>query len=322
MSSGWRLDSGKTENDSKSAGFSGITKNNSDNTANFSISEPKYRLNELVLPQKIIDEVQTIIKSEKSWKKVFDEWKLSEVIKDKNSLIVNLYGKSGTGKTMTAHAIANELNRKIICVNYSEIESKYVGETSKNLAALFKYAYQKEVIIFFDEADALLSKRVTDMSNATDVSVNQTRSVLLTLMNDYKGMIIFASNFISNYDTAFIRRIQYHIKFELPDEELRKKLWKKYIPENMPNDADINYLSKNYPGLTGSDIANIVLKAALFAAGKEENIVHQEYFENEIKNILNVKKDNNGFKITSVTQREVSEDYALQQISNKKGDKT
>ena len=222
MSSGWRLDSGKTENDSKSDGFSGITKNNSDNTANFSISEPKYRLNELVLPQKIIDEVQTIIKSEKSWKKVFDEWKLSEVIKDKNSLIVNLYGKSGTGKTMTAHAIANELNRKIICVNYSEIESKYVGETSKNLAALFKYAYQKEVIIFFDEADALLSKRVTDMSNATDVSVNQTRSVLLTLMNDYKGMIIFASNFISNYDAAFIRRIQYHIKFELPDEELQK----------------------------------------------------------------------------------------------------
>lgn len=271
--------------------------------------------------QKIIDEVQTIIKSEKSWKKVFDEWKLSEVIKDKKSLIVNLYGKSGTGKTMTAHAIANELNRKIICVNYSEIESKYVGETSKNLAALFKYAYQKEVIIFFDEADALLSKRVTDMSNATDVSVNQTRSVLLTLMNDYKGMIIFASNFISNYDTAFIRRIQYHIKFELPDEELRKKLWKKYIPENMPNNADIDYLSKNYPGLTGSDIANIVLKAALFAAGKEENIVHQEYFENEIKNILKVKKDNNGSKITSVTQREVSEEYALQQISSKKGDK-
>lgn len=159
------------------------------------------------------------------------------------------------------------------------------------------------------------------MSNATDVSVNQTRSVLLTLMNDYKGMIIFASNFISNYDTAFIRRIQYHIKFELPDEELRKKLWKKYIPENMPNNADIDYLSKNYPGLTGSDIANIVLKAALFAAGKEENIVHQEYFENEIKNILKVKKDNNGSKITSVTQREVSEEYALQQISSKKGDK-
>lgn len=321
MSSGWRLDSGKTENNSKSDGFSGITKNTSDNTANFSISDPKYKLNELILPPKIIDEVQTIIKSEKNWKKVFDEWKLSEVIKDKKSLIVNLYGKSGTGKTMTAHAIANELNRKIICVNYSEIESKYVGETSKNLAALFKYAYQKEVIIFFDEADALLSKRVTDMSNATDVSVNQTRSVLLTLMNDYKGMIIFASNFISNYDTAFIRRIQYHIKFELPDEELRKKLWKKYIPENMPNNADIDYLSKNYPGLTGSDIANIVLKAALFAAGKEENIVHQEYFENEIKNILKVKKDNNGSEITSVTQREVSEEYALQQISNKKGDK-
>lgn len=118
MGSGWRLDSSKTENNSRA--FSNIPKSNSDNISIFSISEPKYKLSELILPQKIIDEVQTIIKSEKSWKKVFDEWKLSEVIKDKKSLIVNLYGKSGTGKTMTAHAIANELNRKIICVNYSE----------------------------------------------------------------------------------------------------------------------------------------------------------------------------------------------------------
>lgn len=88
---------------------------------------------------------------------------------------------------MCAHAIAKELNKKIICVNYADIESKYVGETSKNLTSLFDYAKENDFVIFFDEADALLSKRVTNMSSSTDVSVNQTRSVLLTFVNDSLG---------------------------------------------------------------------------------------------------------------------------------------
>ena len=95
--------------------------------------------------------------------------------------------RAGTGKTMAAHAIANALHKEMICVNYADIESKYVGETSKNLTNLFHTASEKDIIIFFDEADALLSKRVTNMSSSTDVSVNQTRSVLLTLLNDYEA---------------------------------------------------------------------------------------------------------------------------------------
>ena len=134
---------------------------------------------------------------------------------------------------MSAHAIASALGKKLICVNYADIESKYVGETSKNLTRLFNDPNNRDDIIFFDEADALLSKRVTDMSSATDVSVNQTRSVLLTLLNSYEGMVIFATNFISNYDSAFMRRIHYHIRFNLPNAELRKKLWAHYIPEKM-----------------------------------------------------------------------------------------
>ena len=87
----------------------------------------------------------------------------------------------------------------------------YVGETSKNLSFLFQTATEQDAVIFFDEADALLSKRVTNMTSATDVSVNQNRSVLLNLLNQYHGVILFATNFIQNFDAAFLRRIKYHI---------------------------------------------------------------------------------------------------------------
>lgn len=190
---GWRLDKSKSSN---SNGAKENVEREKEPRVTFGVSEPKYKLEDLIIAKKVYDEIQTIVNAEKHWSTVFDVWGMSSVMKDKQNLVVNLYGKPGTGKTMAAHAIANELNKKMICVNYAEIESKYVGETSKNLTALFKYAFEKNVIIFFDEADALLSKRVTDMSSSTDVSVNQTRSVLLTLMNDYKGMVIFASNFI------------------------------------------------------------------------------------------------------------------------------
>ena len=217
-------------------------------------------------------------------------------MKQRRNLFINLFGEPGTGKTMAAHAIANGLHKQMICVNYADIESKYVGETSKNLTKLFQDALTQDVIIFFDEADALLSKRVTNMSSSTDVSVNQTRSVLLTLLNDYTGMVIFATNFISNYDPAFMRRIQYHIKFDLPDEKLRNKLWRRYIPPEMPTDADISELADKYSGISGSDISNAVLKAALKAAKDNAALVKQKYFEDSISQIIESKKANKNIK--------------------------
>lgn len=310
---GWRLDGSKSANSNISK--ENITKEKERKDI-FSISQPKYKLSDLIIDEKVYEEIQTIVNAEKCWSTVFNVWGLSSVIKDKQNLVVNLYGEPGTGKTMAAHAIASELNRRMICVNYAEIESKYVGETSKNLTALFKYAFEKDVIIFFDEADALLSKRVTDMSRSTDVSVNQTRSVLLTIMNDYKGMIVFASNFISNYDSAFLRRIQYHVEFQLPNEVLRQQLWKKYIPDTMPNNIDIEQISKKFAGISGSDISNAVLRAALYAANRKENMVQHRYFETEIENIIRAKNANadSKTKIKNVTKKEVSEEYVKEQI--------
>lgn len=278
---------------------SGSTQNN-----NYIKTSPKYTFSDLILDSKTLEELETVVSYQRCWKKVFETWGLANVMKERKNLFVNLYGAPETGKTMAAHAIASELNKELICVNYADIESKYVGETSKNLKNLFENPDNLENIIFFDEADALLSKRVTDMSSATDVSVNQTRSVLLTLLNSYEGIVIFATNFISNYDAAFMRRIQYHILFELPGLELREKLWNMYIPQQMPVNADKHILAEKYDGLSGSDISTAVMKAALRAARKNSEVVIQEDFEEAVNSILKSRKANNNSKehITRVTE--------------------
>ena len=272
----------------------------------FSITQPKFTFDDLILPQNVLDELKTVVEAPRLWETVFRQWDLRSVMKDRENLFVDLYGDPGTGKTMAAHAIANAMNKDLLCVNYAEVESKYVGETGKNLLSLFDFAKNKDIVLFFDEADALLSKRVTNMNNATDVSVNQTRSVLLTLLNDYSGMVIFATNFVSNYDPAFMRRIQYHIKFTLPDEILRERLWRKYIPPKMPVNIDFSEISKKYAGISGSDISNAVLKAALRAAKSSEELVRHEYFCDAVQSIIDSKSANSGDE--TVTVREISEE--------------
>lgn len=279
-----------------------------DNSRNFRISSPKYSFEDLVLSENVLDELKTVVEAPRCWDIVFRQWNLRSVMKERDNLFVNLYGDPGTGKTMAAHAIAREMNKDILCVNYAEVESKYVGETGKNLLAIFEFAKNKNVILFFDEADALLSKRVTNMNNATDVSVNQTRSVLLTLLNDYSGMVIFATNFVSNYDPAFMRRIQYHIRFTLPDEKLREKLWRKYVTREMPTNIDLAEISKKYSGVSGSDISNAVLKAALKAARNNSQFVPHEYFCEAMQSVLDGRNANSGN--VTVTEREISaEEY-------------
>ena len=197
--------------------------------------EPKYSLDDIILPNNVKEQILDIADYAKNSKIVYEQWGLEKTHKYSKRIGINLYGAPGTGKTMAAHALAKYLGRKILIVNYADIESKYVGETPKNIRKVFEVAKETNSILFFDEADAILSKRVTNMTGATDVSVNQTRSVMLMIMNDYQDFIIFATNFIENFDPAFMRRISMHVKFELPDFECRQKLWKLYIPDTMPN---------------------------------------------------------------------------------------
>lgn len=290
--------------------------NNADKTEIFTLfqaDEPKYSFSDIVLNNDTYDAIQDVLTLYGKRELLFDIWGLGTAHKQANCAGINLYGASGTGKSMAAHAIANQLGRKILTVDYSQIESKYVGETSKNLVNMFDYAKKSKAVIFFDEADALLSRRVTNMSNSTDVSVNQTRSVLLVLLNEYDDLILFASNFITNYDPAFIRRILAHVKFELPNEESRFKLWRMYIPNEMPTDADISRLAKKYGGISGADISNAVLNASLRAARLGEELVCNDYFEKAIERIINSKADNEDLG-TVTSKHVVREEYVKAQL--------
>ena len=278
------------------------------------VTTPKYHLTDLLLPEDTRNELLDVISYSQNRQLLFEEWGLGEKYASRDILAVNLYGVPGTGKTMAAHAIADTLHMPLICVDYAEIESKYVGETSKNLTSLFRTATEEQAAIFFDEADALLSKRVTNMTSAVDVSVNQTRSVLLTLLNDYRGVILFATNFIQNFDPAFLRRIRYHIQFRLPDQTLRESLWNLYIPEKMPHDADLSALAKQFDGVSGSDIANAVFSAATSAARDRSPIVKQVYFEKAIQNCINAKKANEGSSTDTTVQKRILSDEEVKKL--------
>lgn len=274
--------------------------------------EPRWSFDEIILPRSVKDKILDVANYADNSKIVFETWGLQKVFKQSRQIGINLYGAPGTGKTMAAHAIAKHLGRKILVVNYADIESKYVGETPKNIRRAFEAAKATNSILFFDEADAILSKRVTNMTSATDVSVNQTRSVMLMIMNDYQDFVIFATNFISNFDPAFMRRISTHIEFKLPDLDCRKKLWSHYILPTMPNNVDIEELAEKYDGISGSDIANAVLMAAFKAARLKARIVFKEYIFEAVESTLASKKAN---APVTVERRVVSEDYVKEQAA-------
>ena len=256
--------------------------------------EPKWSLDEIILPDDVKNQILDVATYADNSHRVFELWGFKKTHKFSRRIGINLYGAPGTGKTMAAHAIAKNLGRKILIVNYADIESKFVGETPKNIRKAFEAAKNSNSILFFDEADAILSKRVTNMTQAVDVSVNQTRSVMLMLMNEFQDFIIFATNFIENFDAAFMRRISVHIKFNLPDESCRKRLWRMYTPLEVPNNLDFDELAKKFDGISGSDISNAILNAAFKAARLKADELDKNLVFEAVENILASKRANSG----------------------------
>ena len=280
--------------------------------ASFQLTEPKYGLEDAILSPAIRNAIEDAISLVENNNLIFNEWGLGQVVKHHN-LCINLYGPSGTGKTMTAHGIARQLKKKMVIVNYAEMESKYVGETSKNIAALFQFAEENDAVILFDEADAMLSKRVTSMQSAADVSVNQTRNTLLKILDDYTGIVVFTTNFIQNFDMAFFRRILSHIRFEMPDEETRRKIWTHYLLPTLPlveREAILDEICK-VDNITGADISNTVLKSAIKAARYKEKITLKDITE-LLSQRTEAKQDMEGKY--EIKTRKVSAEYAMKQL--------
>ncbi|MCL2925675.1 MAG: ATP-binding protein [Trichodesmium sp. MAG_R04] len=253
------------------------TNNSSDKTTEinrmemFIPEEPQRSLDDLIVPSTVKNRIDTALNRIKYHDILYDQWNLKSIDPRGKRTTINLFGLPGTGKTFCAEAIAHFLKKKIIKVNYAEIESKYVGETPKNITAAFSKAKETDSVLFFDEADSILGKRLTNVTQSSDHGVNVSRSVMLLQLDKFDGVVIFATNLAKNYDGAFVRRILAHIEFELPDKECRIKLWKYLLPKEIPTTEDINleWLANESEDLAGGDILNVIISAASRAVMRE-----------------------------------------------------
>ncbi len=273
---------------------------------------PKIKLDDVYLERDTREDIDNTLAILKYREKLFNEWKLGNSSEGSRAIVLNFWGPSGTGKTMTAEAIGSFINQKVLQVNYAELESKYVGETPKNIKKVFKIATEQNAILVFDEADSFLGKRLTSITQSADYGVNITRSVMLMELERFKGVVIFTTNLIKNYDDAFKRRILASIEFKTPDETGRTVLWTKYLRKNIPLSPTVtpSNLAKKYVGLTGADIKDIVLVAAINALreGGENAILNDEHFDRAAKLIKARYTKNNSFTAVK-TERITQEQY-------------
>jgi len=245
---------------------------------------PVYNFDFLVAPHDLHEELVTAVELVNLEKKVFDEWNLRS-IEPYPRTALNFYGPPGTGKTIAAHAIADYLRRPILVASYAQIESKYHGDGPKNVEAIFYAAERDGAVLFIDEADSLLSKRLTSVTQGSEQAINSMRSQLLICLGQFRGVVIFATNLIVNYDKAFETRVR-NLHFPMPDAACRLEIWRRHLPAELPLAADVNLEElAQVDDLCGRDIKNTVINAALKAARYGTNSVDKALLFAEVERV-------------------------------------
>lgn len=260
--------------------------------------EPQYSLDKMILSEKVQNELNKTILLIQNQKKIYNEWGFSEI--DPNpKCVINFYGPPGTGKTMAAHSIAYAVGKKILILNYSDIESKYVGEAPKNLMKAFQSAKETDSILFFDEADSFLGSRIRNVQQSSDQAINSLRSQMLMQLEIFNGTVIFATNLLENYDKAFESRIIKNVEFELPNEKLRKELIKRMIPSKVPKEEDLfdadflNELSNLIDGLSPREIKNLTLEVLITAIEEKKQKISKDILRKVFQNSKFDKRNEN-----------------------------
>jgi AAA+ superfamily predicted ATPase len=227
----------------------------------------KYTWDDLVLPTDQRDQLRELCIQFTQRHVVYGAWGFERKLSLGKGLNCLFSGPPGTGKTMAAEVIANELQLDLYKIDLSQVVSKYIGETEKNLDRIFSAAEDANGILFFDEADALFGKR-SEAKDAHDRYANIEVGYLLQKMEEYEGVAILATNLKSHLDDAFLRRLQVIVEFPLPDEEYRRYIWQGVFPREAPlgDDVDFSLLARAVR-LAGGNIKNIGLASAFYAAG-------------------------------------------------------
>jgi len=249
--------------------------------------ECPFKWDDLVLPVRISETLKDFLYEARERTLFWEHDRIRRLFPQGRGLMALFSGPPGTGKTLSAQVIAAELGLDLFRIALSAVVSKYVGETSKNLERILSRAQRLDIVLLFDEADALLGKR-TEIRDAHDRFANTDTNYLLQALEDYQGIAILSTNRKSNIDDGFIRRIRYVVEFPRPDEEQRLVLWKHVIGElagkNLlmkPRKTNGSFLEQiemiaKTIELTGAQIKYAVL-AAMFKARRERSTLSMEH---------------------------------------------
>jgi hypothetical protein len=232
---------------------------------------------DITLPAHSLAQLREICDQVRHRQTVYGRWGFSHKQSGGKGLCVLFHGPSGTGKTLAAEVIGNELRLDVYKIDLSTVVSKYIGETEKNLSRVFEEAETSNGILFFDEADALFGKR-SEVKDAHDRYANIEINYLLQRVEEFDGLVILATNLRKNIDEAFFRRMNFAVEFPLPDESNRYRIWKQHLPASAPvaGDVDFGFLARRL-NITGGNIKNVVINAAFLAAANS-GVIHMEHF--------------------------------------------
>lgn len=253
---------------------------------------PQRTFDDVILPPATRRALEQALVQVTSFDLIFNQWGLGDRHPTGMALAFNFAGPSGTGKTICAEAVAHRLGRRLMIVRYAEVESMWMGETPKNVAAVFRLAREQGAVLLFDEADAIAARRSTSVEHSFQRESNTVVSVLLQELEEFNGVVIFATNMAVNFDPAFERRIRTHVLFEMPGLDEREQIWRVQMhPARTPLASDVNFraLAERYEA-SGGDIHNAVLKAALAAASEPgpdaAKKIHQRHLEEGMRDVM------------------------------------
>jgi len=232
--------------------------------------QPAAGWDDLVLPPQQMQTLRDVALHVRHRTTVYEKWGFAAKGARGLGISALFSGASGTGKTMAAEVLANELRLDLYRIDLSAVVSKYIGETEKNLRRVFDAAEEGGVILLFDEADALFGKR-SEVKDSHDRYANIEVSYLLQRMEAYRGLAILTTNLKSALDTAFLRRIRFIVQFPFPDTAQRAEIWRRIFPRDTPTQhLDEDRLARL--NVAGGNIRNIALNAAFLAADAGETV--------------------------------------------------
>ena len=235
---------------------------------------------DLVLDRDTRDQVDALVARVRHAHQVLERWRYRGKMARGTGVAALFSGPPGTGKTMVAGLIASELDLELYQVDLSQVVSKWIGETEKQLSRVFDAAEQGHALLLFDEADALFGQRTADVKGANDRYANLEVNYLLQRVEAFGGITILTTNLDTAIDRALKRRLAAHIVFDQPDDDARTELWQRLATTGAaPLDGDIDYveLSRQFPKMSGANIRNAALSAAFLAAADAATKISQSY---------------------------------------------